>query len=422
MNIIIYIDKSACAWDEGRALADVRVGGLSLIARVLRSVQTKFSRITLLQPSHYVLAADDKIETPEVISYDDNGDFDADALAAACGESSFFFTSVRSMLSRQLFDVLPLEESQIQHKTENTGIYFLHPERFSSLSNVAAIEAALQSVESTYEVDAGLFHRIKEKKDVAEAQKILTRSLKKPLGRESDGLVAYFINRPMSLQISRFLANSFVTPNMITALGLLVGLIGAACVGVGSYGFMVAGVILWQTSSMLDGVDGELARMRLSPSHSGEWFDTVVDDIINVSFLIGLGHGVSVVYGHSLYFILALCVGAFMSFMLIFVYREFVRLGIASHNNFEWGFEKDNKAQKEGKLKPSKLKSIAEHIAGGFAWIAKRDFYTLLLMFFVIFGLARSAFFVMLAGTALVATGIAAQLTMMAVKKRRKKA
>jgi phosphatidylglycerophosphate synthase len=41
--------------------------------------------------------------------------------------------------------------------------------------------------------------------------------------------------------------------------------------------------LLFQLNSIIDGVDGELARMRLEASVLGEWLDTVGDGLCNTT-------------------------------------------------------------------------------------------------------------------------------------------
>ena len=45
---------------------------------------------------------------------------------------------------------------------------------------------------------------------------------------------------------------------------------------------MVAGFACQHLQSILDGCDGELARVRLQQSKLGAWLDTFVDDVLNV--------------------------------------------------------------------------------------------------------------------------------------------
>ncbi len=74
--------------------------------------------------------------------------------------------------------------------------------------------------------------------------------------KEWDGVISQIINRKFSRPTARFLANrTKATPNQITILSFLVGLAS----GLLFYNHVLIGGLLAQTSSILDGVDGDLA-------------------------------------------------------------------------------------------------------------------------------------------------------------------
>jgi len=55
---------------------------------------------------------------------------------------------------------------------------------------------------------------------------------------------------------------------------------GCALIATGGYAAAVAGFGLAQLQSVLDGCDGELARVRFQQSAIGEWLDTITDDVL----------------------------------------------------------------------------------------------------------------------------------------------
>ncbi len=116
------------------------------------------------------------------------------------------------------------------------------------------------------------------------AEKILVKNLSKP----TDGPIARFINRPVSLKISTFLAKTKITPNQVTFLSFLIAVIASVCFFTGEYIKIIAGGILAQLSSIIDGCDGEIARLKLSISKFGEWFDRVLDRVADGLMILGL--------------------------------------------------------------------------------------------------------------------------------------
>jgi phosphatidylglycerophosphate synthase len=104
------------------------------------------------------------------------------------------------------------------------------------------------------------------------------------------GLVARWINKPLSFRLTRHLFCRLpVTPNQITVGASVVGLLGAALIATGHRLAVVAGFALAQIQSVLDGCDGELARVRFQQSVLGEWLDSIADDTLNVAFLVAVG-------------------------------------------------------------------------------------------------------------------------------------
>jgi 1L-myo-inositol 1-phosphate cytidylyltransferase / CDP-L-myo-inositol myo-inositolphosphotransferase len=121
--------------------------------------------------------------------------------------------------------------------------------------------------------------------DAAAATTLLMRSLYKP----TDGIISRYLNRRVSLPISRRLLRFDITPNHLTAVATLFGLAGVALAYRGGYGPLLAAALLLQVQSLLDGCDGEVARIKYLHSRAGEWFDQVADDVLNIAFLTAVG-------------------------------------------------------------------------------------------------------------------------------------
>ncbi|MGO9288523.1 MAG: CDP-alcohol phosphatidyltransferase family protein, partial [Polyangia bacterium] len=68
----------------------------------------------------------------------------------------------------------------------------------------------------------------------------------------------------------------------------------------GGPALMIWGFFLAHLQSILDGCDGELARVRFQQSALGEWLDTVVDDGLNIVLFACIGVGVFRATGSSL--------------------------------------------------------------------------------------------------------------------------
>ncbi len=104
-------------------------------------------------------------------------------------------------------------------------------------------------------------------------------------GKSTDGPVSRLLNRRISSRISRFIVDRGlpVTPNMMSLVSFTIGLAAAVLV---LYGHLVLAGITAQASSILDGVDGEIARLTGRTSRRGAFLDTMLDRYVDM-LLIG---------------------------------------------------------------------------------------------------------------------------------------
>jgi len=107
------------------------------------------------------------------------------------------------------------------------------------------------------------------------------------------GLVAKYLNRPISIRLSSWLVDTPVTPNQATWFAFALGAAGVTCVFAGGYANTVLGTFLLQLNSIVDGVDGELARVRHEASEYGAYLDSVCDEVLNAALLVAVGHELS---------------------------------------------------------------------------------------------------------------------------------
>jgi phosphatidylglycerophosphate synthase len=87
------------------------------------------------------------------------------------------------------------------------------------------------------------------------------------------------------------LANSSVTPNHVTTLRLIFGLLASAACMVGGQIWLSIGGALFVIGLLLDRADGILARLSGKMSRFGHRYDLVSDAISNAMIFVGLGVG-----------------------------------------------------------------------------------------------------------------------------------
>ncbi|MFK7949225.1 MAG: CDP-alcohol phosphatidyltransferase family protein [Saprospiraceae bacterium] len=87
--------------------------------------------------------------------------------------------------------------------------------------------------------------------------------------------------------VARWIANSLkttcFTPIHITSLFIISGFAAICCI---LYGYYVLAAIFLILKSILDAADGELARMKNTPSYIGRYYDSIADIILNFLFLL----------------------------------------------------------------------------------------------------------------------------------------
>ena len=144
--------------------------------------------------------------------------------------------------------------------------------------------------------------------DTAEVLCEAERRLMRDQGRKTrDGPVARHLNRPVSRWLSRYLVRTTVTPNQISMLSWMLSCVAAGLMALSGYPALAAGGALAQLASIIDGCDGEIARLKYSQSEFGGWFDAVLDRYADAVLLFGLmwhefaatGTNLSVVLGFA---------------------------------------------------------------------------------------------------------------------------
>ncbi len=127
-----------------------------------------------------------------------------------------------------------------------------------------------------------------------------------------DGLMARLLDRRISWRVSYRLAHTPVTPNQVTLFNTALGFLSAWMFSVPSYWWRLAGALLFLVGVTIDGVDGELARLKMVESEWGGKLDMITDNIVHVALFVGLMVGCYRASGSVAYFyLLALLLGGF---------------------------------------------------------------------------------------------------------------
>ncbi|RLI14041.1 hypothetical protein DRO33_00015 [Candidatus Bathyarchaeota archaeon] len=108
------------------------------------------------------------------------------------------------------------------------------------------------------------------------------------LVKPGDGPVSRHLNRHISIRISLFLVRrgAFVSPMAMTLLSFTAALAGAFLLVMG---WPFLGGLMAQLASILDGCDGEIARLTGQTSKKGGLADSVLDRVADISLVLALG-------------------------------------------------------------------------------------------------------------------------------------
>jgi choline kinase/phosphatidylglycerophosphate synthase len=157
-------------------------------------------------------------------------------------------------------------------------------EELSSLVNHLAAKGDVGYVDVTKK----LWLDIDTAEDLAEARRLYWEILRRSLYKPGDGPVSHWLNRPLSTRLSIFLFKhaQWVTPNSITVISFVLALVSAFLFTQWQFGL---GAVLVYVSSLLDGVDGEIARLGGKLTGFGSLLDSLLDRIADIALMIGLG-------------------------------------------------------------------------------------------------------------------------------------
>jgi phosphatidylglycerophosphate synthase len=210
------------------------------------------------------------------------------------------------------------------------------------------------------------------------------------------GLVARYLNKPISFRITRYLLCHLpFSPNQVSVAAALVGLCGAALITTGQHWLMVTGFLLAHAQSVLDGCDGELARVRFQQSKIGEWLDTFIDELLNIALFAGTGIGIWRQSGSSLALAVGLTAASIHVFYDVVALTELVRQGQGGElMRIRWWLT--------GEID---MKSRAQHKRGDLLFIAhgltRRDFFVFAFLVYAVAGVP----FVALVHASIIAIG-----------------
>ena len=178
----------------------------------------------------------------------------------------------------------------------DTGLFLCTPAIFDALEQSVrngrySLSAGTQILAEqgklvTLDVTGSFWIDVDDESALQKAKQSLIQQLFKP----TDGPVSRNVNRRLSTKISGYLAQYDVSPNLITLASFILAVLAGIFFFFGGYQNILIGGIMAQLSSILDGCDGEIARLKFRSSDFGKWLDRVLDRYADGFIILGMTH------------------------------------------------------------------------------------------------------------------------------------
>lgn len=130
----------------------------------------------------------------------------------------------------------------------------------------------------------------------AATQMLLRLNIKK-----EDNPVTKHCYRPLSRPLTRLLVWTPLTPNQISVAVGVLGLFGCWLTAQPGQANLIWGAAIIFFAGVLDGCDGEIARLKLVYSAAGAWIDTVVDEITTTAYFVAIAYHVFAMHPDATY-------------------------------------------------------------------------------------------------------------------------
>ena len=217
--------------------------------------------------------------------------------------------------------ILDIGKDTKKYNAYDTGIFLCSPAIFSAIEESSdngdtsltggVTEMAKKGKAKALDIKDDFWIDVDDEEAFKKAEGKLLATLEKP----SDGPISRYINRPISIRLSKCLVKTNISPNFISVLSFILCCIGAFFFFLGEYPYLLLGVILAQASSIVDGCDGEIARLKFQETEFGAWFDAVLDRYADAFLLFGLTYYIYFLSGNLLYLFIGFLaiIGTFMN-------------------------------------------------------------------------------------------------------------
>ncbi|KAA3595913.1 MAG: CDP-alcohol phosphatidyltransferase family protein [Calditrichaeota bacterium] len=296
-------------------------------------------------------------------------------------ENRFLFIEADNVFHYSLLDFSTSDFnsklSQYFQGEENTGISIISTQAFKNIAQKendfeTVLNRFMSSFAPTKIQTKAVWTKITDKKSIKTAKNLLFTTVTKP----TSGFVSKYINARFSIPVTKILSEFRISPNFITVITFSIGLLSAWCMANANLGYfyVLMGGILWQLAAISDRADGEIARVKMSDSKFGGWFDTVTDNLAYVAFFFGVTIGMYNLHPQNTEY---LYLGGITVFVILLglagMYSYVIRIGSASLQTYN------------AQLAEDENQSTAATLLKKLKFMSKRDFFSLTFCVFCMF-------------------------------------
>ena len=332
--------------EEGGSAPSDRIGGITLLGRLLRSAKAAGIEEGIVLVKRAFSEDDGCLDVdPQALGFtlidtSDRAGIDETGRAVLMRETvtgPVLLLSLHGIPDRKLLKGLCAESvakgsalvvaPREGEADELPGAALLHPENPDEFSETLLRAASPGEVLSLVmkgsdvrivRTDPVKVPSVRRRKDLARAEDLLFQGLIKPV----ESFMSRYVERKISLAVSRRLIETPVTPNQVSVMVSLLGFAAAAAFMASSRGMHVFGAVLFLLSSILDGTDGEIARLKFLESRFGSWLDFLGDNLVHVLVFFGMGVGLYRASGNSAHLVAGVMAGVGVAGTALLIFRR----------------------------------------------------------------------------------------------------
>lgn len=284
--------------------------------------------------------------------------------------------------------IMAIGKDILHYNSVDTGMFLMSPKVFEALAEVkkqgdcslsdGVRLLANKGLAGVFDVGDSYWQDVDTPASLKHAEKMLLNSCRKP----TDGFVSRHFNRHISIFISSYLVKTKITANTITLLIMIIGTLSGYLASRGTYWTYLFSAILFKLTSILDGVDGEVSKLKFTSSKIGQWLDTICDNLTYVIFIFGTVAGLyRSSYEYIRYLAPLALFGMVMMLVIMFTYTFF------SGSGSFLAIQKDLLGGEES--------SLFVRFCMKLYFVIKRDVFTVIFLVFAMLGKPQWILFAM---------------------------